>query len=250
MYKRWTETYTQIETYKPTNVIMTTYFCNKKDPQRSKKAPCNDFSYIKPWYNSVKKLNLNGIIFYDGLSDEFIKKYETSNIKFAYVNINDTVFSLNDIRYFIYLDYIIKNSNIKNIFMTDGNDITIVKNPFNIIQNNKIYVGSEVNGSISYLQDKYNKINNKSNNYKINKNMFFNAGILGGTRNQVIKFLQGMIDIFNNLDNNIKSNDVNMGVFNIVTNLYFFNNYVTGEPLHSKFKKFENDRKDVYFIHK
>ena len=29
------------------NVIMTTYFCKKEDPQRPKTAPCNDIKYVE-----------------------------------------------------------------------------------------------------------------------------------------------------------------------------------------------------------
>ena len=112
------------------NVIMTTYFCNKNDPQRPKRAPCNDFQYIKPWYNSIKKLGLNGVIFHDGMDETFIKKYQNDKIKFVYVDSNSYEFSLNDLRYFVYLDYIKKHKNIENIFMTDGNDVIVVKNPF------------------------------------------------------------------------------------------------------------------------
>ena len=56
---------------------MTTYFCKKKDPQRNKYASCSNISYIKPWYYSLKRLNLNGIVFYDNIDKEFIKKYQT-----------------------------------------------------------------------------------------------------------------------------------------------------------------------------
>ena len=59
-----------------------------------------------------------------------------------------------------------------------------------------------------------------------------------------------MIKIFNNLDEKQRRDNLNMIVFNYVV----YNNYKqkvnTGEPLHSVYKKFENNRKDVYFIHK
>tara|TARA_B100000674_G_C37968844_1_gene975934 strand:+ start:1859 stop:2653 length:795 start_codon:yes stop_codon:yes gene_type:complete len=234
------------------NVIMTTYFCNKNDPQRPKRAPCNDFQYIKPWYNSIKKLGLNGVVFHDGMSDNFIKQYQTEKIKFVYVDSNSYEFSLNDLRYFVYHDFLSKNKNIKNVFMTDGNDVTIVKSPFNKFTG--ICVGKEelkINDS-KWMKQKIKNFNsNNINKFNYNSQSgVYNAGILGGNRNEVMNFLKFMIKIFNNLDEKQRRDNLNMIVFNYVV----YNNYKqkvnTGEPLHSVYKKFENNRKDVYFIHK
>lgn len=234
------------------NVIMTTYFCNKNDPQRPKRAPCNDFQYIKPWYNSIKKLGLNGVVFHDGMSDDFIKKYQTEKIKFVYVDSNSYEYSLNDLRYFVYLDYIKKNKNIKNIFMTDGNDVTVVKNPFNKF--NKLCVGNEpVKISNSSWMKKKIKRFNHSNTKKFTfneSNQIYNAGILGGRRDYVVKFLENMVSIFKNFDEDQKRENLNMIVFNYVVYNKFNENVVSGFPLNSDYKKYQNDRKDVCFIHK
>ena len=121
---------------------MTTYFCKKKDPQRNKYASCSNISYIKPWYYSLKRLNLNGIVFYDNIDNEFIKKYQTKKIKFIYVDSSKFTLSVNDQRYLIYYNYLLNHPEIKNVFMTDGNDVTIVKSPFDTFNN--ICVGSEL----------------------------------------------------------------------------------------------------------
>ena len=242
-----TNKYENFQVNNPKNVIMTTYFCNKKDPQRLSKAPCNDFKYIKPWYTSVKKLGLNGIIFHDGLSENFIRKYETNKIKFIYKKTHQ-VFSLNDYRYFIYLDYINEHPEIENIFMTDGNDVTVVNDPFTFIKPRNIYVGSEIKGDKMYVLDKLNNINANKNNNKLKLDTIYNAGILGGNRENVIKFIKKMIYIFNLVDNKNKDKNNNMAVFNITSENT--KNIITGAPLHSDFKEFQNNRKDVYFIHK
>ena len=59
-----------------------------------------------------------------------------------------------------------------------------------------------------------------------------------------------MKEIFENLDEIQKKKNLNMVVFNYVVYNNFKNNNITGEKLHSKFMKYENSRKDVYFIHK
>ena len=234
------------------NVIMTTYFCNKKDPQRPQRAPCNDFQYIKPWYDSIKKLGLKGVIFHDGMNDTFIKKYQTDNIKFVYVDSNSYEYSLNDLRYFVYLDYIKKHKNIENIFMTDGNDVTVVKSPFNKF--NKICVGNEpvkISNS-SWMKKKIKRFNhNNTKKFIFNEsNQIYNAGILGGRRDYVLKFLENMVNIFENFDEEQKRENLNMIVFNYVVYKVFNENVVSGFPLNSDYKKYQNDRKDVCFIHK
>ena len=234
------------------DVIMTTYFCKTKDLHKKKFAPCDDFTYIKPWYNSVKSLGLNGIIFHDGMSDEFINQYQTDKIKFEFVDSSKFELSLNDQRFIVYYEYLLKNPEIKNVFMTDGNDVKIVKNPFGKFD--KLCVGSQVNYSNEnkWIQKKYNLFNNEKHffDYTKKNQIVYNAGILGGDRNNVLLFLKKMKEIFENLDEIQKKKNLNMVVFNYVVYNNFKNNNITGEKLHSKFKKYENNRKDIYFIHK
>ena len=235
----------------PKNVIMTTYFCKKKDPQRDRYAPCNDLTYIKPWYNSIKKLQLNGIVFHDGLSNEFIDRYQTTKIKFIYLDSSKFQYSLNDQRFLIYYDFLNKNKNIEKVFMTDGNDVTIVQNPFEMCDRG-LCIGSE----LVYLNffDKFKKTNGMKVNIPSNYNLakfrnkkLLNAGIIGGNIKSILKLLKIMCYYFSKDSCNYCN--LNMAILNqsVYNN---FNNIITGYPLHSRFLKYENNRKDVYFIHK
>ena len=132
--------------------------------------------------------------------------------------------------------------------MTDGNDVTVVKNPFKFINNKNIYVGSEIKGNKKYILDKLNYINSNQNNYKLKLDTIYNAGILGGNRKNVLSFINKMIDIFNLVNKKNIDKNINMAVFNIVSENT--KNIITGPPLHSDFKKYQNNREDVYFIHK
>lgn len=239
---------------KISNILLTTYFCKKKDPQRKNFAPCDDIKYIKPWYESIKKLSLYGTIFHDGLSSNFINKYETEKIKFVKVDSSKFKYSLNDQRYFIYLNYLNKNPNIKNVFMTDGNDVTVILNPFKQLNLNKINVGSEESYIYKnkWIQGKIHQYNSNPN-LNLNNNIegiVYNAGILGGSRNLVINFLENMINKFSNMNNLQTRQNLNMIVFNDVIYNDLKNNVYTGEPLHSRYKNFENNRNDICFIHK
>lgn len=244
------------------NVVMTTYFYKKKNPMTNKYVESNDIKYIKPWYYSVKKLKLRGIIFHDGLSSKFITKYSTHLIKFIYVDTSEYSCSLNDLRFFVYYKYLANNKNIKNVFMTDGNDIKLVKSPFNNIDSEKVYIGSEVKIKIAF-DSRYKDIHDfipilklwnqymPKIGFKKGSSRYYNAGILGGSYHMVILMLKLMLKVFRKLKPELKSRNMNMAVLNYtVYNQLGENKVITEKPLHSRFMYYENHRKDIYFIHK
>ena len=123
------------------NIIFTSYYFNQPDPQR-KKYQKEDFNYIKPFYDSVKKLNLSCIIFHDGLSQKFINKYQTDKIKFILFKHEDyKTTSGNDTRYLVYLNYL-RDKHYDKLIISDINGVEFLKDPFNIIQQDKIYVAT------------------------------------------------------------------------------------------------------------
>ena len=256
------------------DVIVTTYYSSNIGNYKGRSILNNDFQYISPWYNSVLKLKLNGIIFHDGLSNDFIKKYTTNNIKFIYNDPDKFLYSKNDQRFLIYYKFLKYNKNIKNIFMTDGNDVIIRNDPFNYIvdNNNKhkkdfYYVCSEYRRKLkdnNFTKFNFIRINhyikNPDKKFKIktfdkNKdNILFNAGILGGNRNNMLYFLRLMNEKLNNtfkyIPKQLHDRNINMIVFNYVLyDIIDENKIVTGYPLHSRFTRYEK-RNDVIFSHK
>ena len=239
--------------YNKNNLIFTTYFCNNKDVHHDKFAPCDDIRYIGNWYYSMKKLNLYGIVFHDSKNKEFIKKYTTKYIRFIYVDSNNFDFTLNDQRFLIYLDFINKNKNIKNVFMTDGNDVTIKNDPFLNIDEKNIYIGYEEN-TIEEKMDWFNKkcvkkdIIDELEKYNLEK--IFNAGIIGGSRDNVLNLLILMKNYFSKYGD--KECDINMQILNIVANKHIQNSKkkLDNKDINSRFTYHENYRDDVIFIHK
>ena len=112
------------------NIILSTYFTSKEDPQRGGNWKCNDFSIIKDWYQSIKKLNLNAIIFHDHCSDRFINKYSTERISFVY---HKPIKDIMNARYRCYYDYLYRHF-YKKIYCTDISDVVIMKDPFPLIE--------------------------------------------------------------------------------------------------------------------
>lgn len=235
------------------NYIFTSYFTGKLDPQRKKQWKTDDASKFEKWYKSIDTLNLNAIIFHDSLSKEFVEKNKKHNLKFVRCN-NDYAWSTNDFRFAIYNHYLKSHPEIKKVFMTDMTDVVVKQNPFEWIKEGLVYAGLDcVPGVISKSwwarTKKYGLVYEYVDFWKkLNKHPVLNAGIIGGYREDMLFFLEKMVEEFESVNRPEENN--NMAVFNYVLYKYFPNKIVTGEPVCSKFGKKEHKRKDVWFIHK
>lgn len=247
------------------SVILTSYFSVKEHPNNPNdkwvigrasdgRVLQNDFKYIEPWYNSVKNLNLEGRIFYDNLSDDFLSQYTTDKIKFIKADSSD--YSNLDWRWFCYRNYLEENI-YENVFITDGSDVTVVKNPSNLINDYSEIDLFVCKDSILLSQFPYLELHQKFNwdDYiwfciMQNRLDLINMGVIGGDYKNIIEFLE----IF--CQQRIKMGHVEFGQADMWLGQYIFRHILRekkiliGEPFTSNFKKYEIDRKDVYFIHK
>lgn len=209
------------------DVICTTYFTTKIDPQRQKKIKKNSIEYIAPWYNSIKALGLNGIVFYDNLSKEFLDKYQTEQIKFVKCTLGN--YSLNDERFILYYMFFLKHK-VNNILFTDGNDVIINKSPFQFFESKKestIFVGRGRHNKL--LHSNWNMLSVKKLLDGLNTNVpnnfydmaIYNAGIVGGNYSTVMYFLRQICSVFFKIDND-KNN--NMAAMHYVLYYYYFPN--------------------------
>eukprot|EP00124_Ichthyophonus_hoferi_P001100 Ihof_evm1s51 gene=Ihof_evmTU1s51 len=125
------------------SVVFACYFSRKKDPQRGSMLGSDNFDYIEKWYESVKKLELEAVIFHDGLSPDFIASYSTSTITFMRVNLGER--STNDERFFFYRDYLADHLEITAVVMTDISDVVFRMNPFELmmVMGDYVYAGRD-----------------------------------------------------------------------------------------------------------
>jgi hypothetical protein len=246
------------------SVIFTSYFSKKIHPNdpndqavigRSSDGRVlqNDISYIEKWYNSIIELNLEARIFYDNLSDDFINQYTTDKIKFVKVEISE--YSNNDWRFFCYKNYL-ENNKFDNIFLTDSSDVIIVNDPTQIINDNPLIDFFICKDSILLSEFSYSTIHKKANweNYMyflLNESRLalINMGVIGGNYDNILNFLNKFCDTRIKLENPDFNSDMWVGQY-VFRHLLSNKNLMIGEPFTSKFKKYEVDRKDVYFIHK
>jgi hypothetical protein len=227
------------------NIIITSYYFNKPDPQR-KKYNRENFDYIKPFYNSIIKLNLNCIIFHDGLSHDFIKKYEINKIKFYKFNHeNYKTTSGNDTRFLVYLDYLKTHKNYNKIIISDINGIEFIQDPFlQLTKNNKIYVAQDRS------MTKYGKkrdlthywFKNYANNVYGSFLIFENikneyalcAGFFCSNYNLILEILNHMKYEFNRVNTNQNTNYV---IFNNILYNKFIKNIIKGYSSHNGYKE-------------
>lgn len=209
---------------------------------------------MEPWYESMKRHKLEGVVFHDELSSKFVCKYSTDRIQFrraeieAYPN-----YSLNDVRFWVYLAYITDctESYLTKLFLTDLCDVEIKKNPFPFTTDkSSLYIGNEPGmtiGSNPWMMRKISKSYGAIDKFKpYLKNDLLNCGIVGAHRGTVMRFLRAMTAELQETD---RFENANMAAANYVAYTVFKNKIVTGFPLVSRYKRYE-DRNDVYFVHK
>jgi hypothetical protein len=246
-------------------VICTTYFSKKPHPNdpndqwvvgRNKDGTViqNDIKYIEPWYNSINLLGLNGIIFYDNLEKSFVDKYTTDKIRFIKTDTSD--YSNNDWRFFVYRNFFYENSQYDYVFLTDGSDVSVVQDPSTIIDKYKYIDFFVCKDSILLSEFPYLNIHQQASWDNINwfiQNQkllpLINMGVIGGSYQNMLLFLEKFCQ------NRIKlgfpefNSDMWLGQY-IFRNILSYKNLLIGEPFTSNFKKYETNRKDVYFVHK
>jgi hypothetical protein len=247
-------------------VILTSYFSQKKHPNDPNdncvigrdtdgRVWQNSFDYIKVWYKSLQNLDLDARIFYDNLSDEFISKYSTDRIHF--IRVEPSNFSNNDWRFFCYRNYLIDHK-YSNIFLTDCSDVRIVKHPKQIIEDNPEVNYFICKDSISTRDFGYLKVHEyfKWSNLEWFKNHndtgtldLLNMGVIGAKYDDMMDFLDKFCLVRLQMNNPQFNADMWIGQY-VFRYLLSNKTQLVGYPFTSEFKKYQNDREDVYFIHK
>ncbi|XWV26176.1 hypothetical protein QJ857_gp0902 [Tupanvirus soda lake] len=184
-------------------IVLSIYYTKYADPQRNIHQKKNNFAYIKNFYESIIRNNMKAVIFHDGLSQEFIEKYQNDNVIFSLIpNKTYGLTSMNDIRFMIYLDYLKEHNDIKKVIISDAADVEFFCNPFNNIKENKLYVCFDRNRTFHhyYLQNRikltYLSMHPFTN---IMDQKAIQAGLFGGSYDMVIKCLQHMKYEFENM---------------------------------------------------
>jgi len=222
---------------KTTSIVLTAYFNTLPDIQRGKYWRGNEISAFRQLYNSVRKLGLTMKVFHDHLNKEFIYKYTDRGVSFkSYLPDGDVLSA----RWRCYYDYI-EQTNFDKYLCIDCGDTEIYKDPFPLIRDNRVMIGSEPYkiGSFPWIDKKFMKAYGKVLHVG---EQVLNCGILGGERkvmlNVLDRFLMELWEIS-------YKEQVDMAIYNKIIREF---EYDTGYPIHTKFGKYEKN--ECYIRHK
>lgn len=230
------------------DVVLTSYYSGKIDPQNHVFVEEDSFNYILPWYATMTERQMYGLIFHDHLSDKFVEKYSTPKIQFIKVDSSAYNVSIIDFRFLAYRDFLTEHY-FNRILLSDVSDVMFLKNPFELMTDpEKIYIGSEtrkINQS-EYCRELFVKIYPQ---FKYWDNTILNAGLIGGSHKIMMEYLEHFAE---EEKNNRQPDDIpqDMAVFNHVIYTYFNDRYVTGHPLHTEFGKGDVHNPEAYVVHK
>ena len=236
------------------DVVLSTYFTLKKDPQRGRYKKTNSYSYISAWHKSLTKLGLRGVVFHDGLDSSFIDSVKPK-MHFEKVVLGKR--SLNDDRYFHYLQYVEKHPHLTHILMTDIADVTFMRDPFELMRMfdhhlfpsegqlfNRIKSNGGLRKNIKECFLKHTQLNS-SIEWLYHLKPGYNAGVIGGPRHIVLRFLRILTALLETLP--VKVN-CNMAAVNYVVHNYFNDVVFTGFPFTSILN--QKNPRGVYVLHK
>ena len=248
---------------KNTSCILASYFTLKRHPQsgdinnkilgidESGFVQANSHNYIKDFYNSVIYKEVDIVIFHDNLCDDYVKQY--SNSKISFVKVTESIYSNNDYRFFCYLDWL-KDNNYETVFMVDLADVTISLDPNDLEVGDDIFF-CEDQGILDDYQfhttnyfefHKYFKWENFQE-FCSSRYILLNMGVIGAGYESAIRFLSLFCQ--ERVKAQLPHLNINMPLGNYIARNYF-DKIHSGPPFCSEFKKYQKDRKDVYFIHK
>lgn len=252
----------------PVELVVSTVFHSKDDPQRKTSTCRTCEKYFDRWLRSLQSLDIHTLIIHDGLPRTLLDSIDSSLVTFIEVKLGSG--SLNDERFRIYYSLITGQPlevypsfqlyprsepaallGVGKLFFTDAADVVFLKNPFDLVGSNEssVFVGSEDRKWIRWMHRKVIACGLKG--YKFQRRQMYNAGILGGRIHVLVKFLHDFITLQNKLSNTAFVRNCNMPLFNAVVSKWSSVGAVkTGYPLHTSFLAFECNQSNAYICHK
>ena len=232
---------TLMTTVLPSSVIIGASFFKKPDYQRPK-TNFNCINYFKPWYDSIHRLNLHGVLLYDNLHLKIISKYQTNLFTFHYVNtrLYSQQLWAGDWRLLAALSYLENRTYIKYVTLTDVSDVTFNKNPVEFFQKHpekKLFFSFEAAGNRDWMQIYWKKCLSKK--YPVRQTKIYAVGMFAGEYSYIVQhlnltkyyLLSSVLKIGSGTCDMITHN---LAIYNFWTNKSII--WEEGQPLYNKIK--------------
>lgn len=146
-------------------------------------------------------------------------------------------------RWQLYKDYIDNLTEDTIIFFVDATDVEVLRDPFDLMLANTLYVGweNDLIGNNKWLRDHHKELPELFERYSSGR--MYNAGVIGGEIKVLKRFLDEMQKYL------YRSGFTDMAAFNYVLYHNIFN-IVSGETVTTEFKKFDYNNRIARFRHK
>jgi len=244
-----------------TNLVMACHITGVYDVNRNMMLTSDNYELVKDWADSITAAKIKGVIFHNNFSEETCKSFENDFISFVKI-VHNPQFNPNVFRYFVYRNFLQHHiQQINGIFITDVTDVVLVNNPFMdplFIQNPfALFCGDEPkilhnDWMISHAENLRKNIPD----YAAYENTFadktlLNCGIIGGSATIFFDFLKQLCSIHQLANSQNKTAYTgDMGAFNYLARTKYNQHIISGAPVNTVFKQYENERYDCWFRHK
>ncbi|HHA1195992.1 TPA: glycosyltransferase family 2 protein [Enterobacter kobei] len=235
-----------VEYRRQRDVVITTLLTSQSDPQRGKKMQA-DPNILQHWASSIA--GAKAVVLADELT---APPFEALLFKVPSVYMNPYF-----ARWMHIYQHLRDHPEYRFVWCTDGTDVEMLRAPWEEMQPGNVYVGSEP----KTYADTWAKQNHPERIYQEfieahRTDVMLNAGLLGGTRADVMAFAHGIIRLYYRIESYRfwKKEQAGAAVgdmlaFGIVAQL-FADRLVTGPMVHTVFKTDGIGKEVAWFRHK
>ena len=240
--------------------VATFYFSAVADDHRGKVVASDKFSFIEPWWSSMRRQRLRGLVFHNALSAAFISNYTTAQVEFVRVDLSHYPRqSLNDARFAVMLAHLRANPRLQRVWMTDARDVWVMADPLAPLVDGRIYAGHNLEPILTPGTPAVRNARMKDAPewcrplLRRNRDApYLNAGLLGGQRTPFLRFLERVVDT---LAEQPPHSNRNMLVVNCVLLADWQGRFATSPaaPVHRECGQLANASeraRPVWFVHK
>ncbi|WP_194205801.1 glycosyltransferase family 2 protein [Superficieibacter sp. 1612_C1] len=239
--------YTGFAEYRPRrNVVITTLLTSQPDPQRGRKIQ-PDPALLHAWATSIS--SADAVV----LADELTEAPPGAQL----VSAPHVAMNVYFRRWLHIYQYLRDHPEYHFVWCTDGTDVEMLHVPWDEMAAGKVYIGSEP----KTYADAWARQNHPEEVYQRfiteNKNeVMLNAGLLGGTREDVMAFVHAIVRLYYRIESNRFWQTERAGpavgdmlAFGIVAKS-FGDRVVTGPQVHTVFKTDGIGKEVAWFRHK
>ncbi|EIH0466438.1 glycosyltransferase family 2 protein [Escherichia coli] len=228
------------------DVVITTLLTSEPDPQRKERLK-PDAGMLKAWASSIR--GASAVV----LADELTTAPEGAQL----VAVPAVAMNVYFRRWLHIWQHLREHPEYRFVWCTDGTDVQMLREPWAEMEQGKIYVGSEP----KTYADPWAASNHSESIYQQfieahRNDLMLNAGLLGGTREDVMAIAHGIIRLYYLTESNRfwKKEQAaaavgDMLAFGIVAHR-FSERLVTGPQVHSVFKTNGIGKEYAWWMHK